>query len=71
MIIPVLRYCHNCSFLGVESNIPKLSPMLPRAEILSKHNVQVDRTLIGIKQGGIICKKRDRRFICSNVINID
>jgi len=42
--------------LEVESNIPKLRPMVQRAEILSKHTVQVDRTLIYIKQGGVICK---------------
>jgi len=72
VIIPVLRYGHYLSFFGVESNIAKLRPMVQRAEILSKHTVQVDRTLIWIKQGGVVCKKRDRRFnICSNVIKID
>jgi len=46
VIIPLLRYGHNRSFLGIESNIPKLRPMVQRAKILSKHTVQVDRTLI-------------------------
>ena len=68
----MLRYGHDRSFLGVESNVPKLRPLVQRAEVLSKHIVQVDRALILIKQGGVICKEIDRCFnICSNVINMD
>jgi len=71
VIIPVLRYGHNRRFFWVESNIPQLRPIVQGAEVLSKHTMQVPRTLIWIKQGSVICKQRDRCFnICSNVINI-
>jgi len=41
----VLRYGHNCSVLGVESSIQQLGPIVQRAEILSKHAVQLGKTL--------------------------